>query len=68
MPDIRSKLDAEKYQRLNPVATDRDVNEFLYQHLNDVQLLLDAKTCITYQRFIQVNKLIVFLNIIVFVI
>ncbi|KAM8713680.1 hypothetical protein ACLKA7_013926 [Drosophila subpalustris] len=51
--DIRSKLDAKKYQRLNPVATDKDVNEFLNQHLNDVQLLLDARTCITYQRFVQ---------------
>jgi len=68
MPDIRSKLDAEKYQRLNPVATDKDVNEFLNQHLNDVQLLLDAKTCITYQRFIQVNTIILYLNITVFVI
>ncbi|KAL7738446.1 hypothetical protein ACLKA6_006755 [Drosophila palustris] len=51
--DIRNKLDAKKYQRLNPAATDKDVNEFLNQHLNDVQLLLDARTCITYQRFIQ---------------
>ncbi|XP_034478768.1 arginyl-tRNA--protein transferase 1 isoform X2 [Drosophila innubila] len=51
--DIRSKLDAQKYQRLNPVVTDKDVNEFLNQHLDDVQLLLDARTCITYQRFIR---------------
>ncbi|KAH8298438.1 hypothetical protein KR044_002979 [Drosophila immigrans] len=51
--DIRSKLDAEQYQRLNPVATDKDVNEFVNQNVNDVQLLLDARTCVTYQRFVQ---------------
>ncbi|XP_062134098.1 arginyl-tRNA--protein transferase 1 isoform X1 [Drosophila sulfurigaster albostrigata] len=51
--DIRNKLDAKKYQRLNPVAADKDVNEFVNQHVNDVQLLLDPRTCITYQQFVQ---------------
>ncbi|XP_034107609.1 arginyl-tRNA--protein transferase 1 isoform X1 [Drosophila nasuta] len=51
--DIRNKLDTRKYQRLNPVAADKDANEFVNQHVNDVQLLLDARTCITYQRFVQ---------------
>ncbi|KAH8355335.1 hypothetical protein KR093_011252 [Drosophila rubida] len=50
---IRSKLDAKQYQRLNPVATDKDANEFVNQNVNDVQLLLDPRNCITYQRFVQ---------------
>ncbi|TDG49391.1 hypothetical protein AWZ03_004259 [Drosophila navojoa] len=51
--EIRSKLDAKKYQRLNPDATAKDVNEFLNQHLNDVMLLINPQTCINYGRFIQ---------------
>ncbi|XP_017867574.1 PREDICTED: arginyl-tRNA--protein transferase 1 isoform X1 [Drosophila arizonae] len=53
--EIRNKLDAKKYQRLNPDATAKDVNEFLNQHLNDVMLLINPQTCISYGRFIQRN-------------
>lgn len=53
--EIRNKLDAKKYHRLNPDATARDANEFLSQHLNDVMLLLNPQTCISYGRFIQVS-------------
>ncbi|XP_043867179.1 arginyl-tRNA--protein transferase 1 isoform X5 [Drosophila mojavensis] len=53
--EIRNKLDAKKYHRLNPDATAKDVNEFLNQHLNDVMLLINPQTCISYGRFIQRN-------------
>ncbi|XP_064536022.1 arginyl-tRNA--protein transferase 1 isoform X2 [Drosophila montana] len=55
---VRSKLDVEKYQRLNPDATAKDVNEFLNQHLNDVMLLLDAKTCVSYNSFVQLTGVV----------
>ncbi|KAH8401407.1 hypothetical protein KR009_005307 [Drosophila setifemur] len=52
---IRSKLDEHKYQRLNPDPNARDVNEFLMEHLDDVMLLLDAKTCTDYKHYLQIN-------------
>ncbi|XP_032596723.1 arginyl-tRNA--protein transferase 1 isoform X2 [Drosophila grimshawi] len=53
--DIRSKLDANKYQRLNPDAAARDANEFLSNHLNDVKLLVNGKSYITYKVFVQIE-------------
>ncbi|KAH8418405.1 hypothetical protein KR222_008866 [Zaprionus bogoriensis] len=53
--DIRSKLDAKKYQRLNPQSTGKDENEFLSQHLSQVMLLVDAQTCITYNQFLMLR-------------
>ncbi|XP_017125616.1 arginyl-tRNA--protein transferase 1 isoform X3 [Drosophila elegans] len=50
---IRSKLDEQKYQRLNSDAAARDVNEFLMEHLDEVMLLLDAKTCADYKHYVQ---------------
>lgn len=52
---IRSKLDEQKYQRLNPDDAARDVNEFLMEHLDAVMLLLDAKTCTDYKHYKQVR-------------
>ncbi|XP_034651102.1 arginyl-tRNA--protein transferase 1 isoform X1 [Drosophila subobscura] len=52
---IRSKLDANKYQRLNDDAAARDVNEFLVEHLDEVMLLLDAKTCMKYKNYVQIT-------------
>ncbi|XP_033248383.1 arginyl-tRNA--protein transferase 1 isoform X2 [Drosophila miranda] len=51
---IRSKLDKNKYQRLNEDAAARDVNEFLLEHLDEVLLLLDATTCMQYKNYVQV--------------
>ncbi|XP_017051258.1 arginyl-tRNA--protein transferase 1 isoform X2 [Drosophila ficusphila] len=50
---IRSKLDEHKYQRLNPNADAKDVNEFLMEHLDEVMLLVDAKSCATYKQYVQ---------------
>ncbi|XP_017125614.1 arginyl-tRNA--protein transferase 1 isoform X2 [Drosophila elegans] len=52
---IRSKLDEQKYQRLNSDAAARDVNEFLMEHLDEVMLLLDAKTCADYKHYVQLR-------------
>ncbi|XP_052839846.1 arginyl-tRNA--protein transferase 1 isoform X2 [Drosophila gunungcola] len=52
---IRSKLDEQKYQRLNLDAAARDVNEFLMEHLDEVMLLLDAKTCADYKHYVQLR-------------
>ncbi|XP_016986185.1 arginyl-tRNA--protein transferase 1 isoform X1 [Drosophila rhopaloa] len=52
---IRSKLDEEKYQRLNLDPAARDVNEFLMEHLDEVMLLLDSKTCADYKRYVQLR-------------
>ncbi|KAH8270792.1 hypothetical protein KR018_003903 [Drosophila ironensis] len=51
--DIRSRLDENKYLRLNPDIAARDVNEFLEEHLYEVSLLLDAKTFTTYRSYLQ---------------
>ncbi|KAH8301505.1 hypothetical protein KR059_004827 [Drosophila kikkawai] len=50
---IRSKLDEQKYHRLNPDPSARDVNEFLLEHLDTVMLLLDARTCTDYKHYKQ---------------
>ncbi|XP_020797775.1 arginyl-tRNA--protein transferase 1 isoform X1 [Drosophila serrata] len=50
---IRSKLDEQKYLRLNPDPSARDVNEFLMEHLDTVMLLLDASTCTDYKHYTQ---------------
>ncbi|KAH8254776.1 hypothetical protein KR032_012095 [Drosophila birchii] len=50
---IRSKLDEQKYHRLNPDPSARDVNEFLMEHLDTVMLLLDASTCTDYKHYKQ---------------
>lgn len=55
---MRSKLDEKKYQRLNTKETDMDANKFSNEHLNDIKLLLDAKNCITYKQYFQVNSII----------
>ncbi|XP_016957638.1 arginyl-tRNA--protein transferase 1 isoform X2 [Drosophila biarmipes] len=52
---IRAKLDENKYQRLNPDASARDVNEFLIEHLDEVMLLLDAQTCADYKHYKQLR-------------
>ncbi|XP_022227635.2 arginyl-tRNA--protein transferase 1 isoform X2 [Drosophila obscura] len=52
---IRSKLDTNKYQRLNEDAAARDVNEFLVEHLDEVMLLLDANTCMQYKNYVQIT-------------
>ncbi|EDW36025.1 GL17575 [Drosophila persimilis] len=52
---IRSKLDKNKYQRLNEDAAARDVNEFLLEHLEEVLLLLDATTCMQYKDYVQIT-------------
>ncbi|XP_037715518.1 arginyl-tRNA--protein transferase 1 isoform X1 [Drosophila subpulchrella] len=52
---IRAKLDEHKYQRLNPDASAKDVNEFLTEHLDDVMLLLDAQTCTDYKQYMQLG-------------
>ncbi|XP_017149803.1 arginyl-tRNA--protein transferase 1 isoform X3 [Drosophila miranda] len=52
---IRSKLDKNKYQRLNEDAAARDVNEFLLEHLDEVLLLLDATTCMQYKNYVQIT-------------
>ncbi|XP_015039983.1 arginyl-tRNA--protein transferase 1 isoform X3 [Drosophila pseudoobscura] len=52
---IRSKLDKNKYQRLNEDAAARDVNEFLLEHLDEVLLLLDATTCMQYKDYVQIT-------------
>lgn len=51
---IRSKLDENKYQRLNPDDSARDVNEFLMEHLDEVMLLLDSKTFTDYKHYLKV--------------
>ncbi|XP_017835838.1 arginyl-tRNA--protein transferase 1 isoform X3 [Drosophila busckii] len=53
--EIRDKLSAKKYQRINSDATAKDENEFLLQHLNDVKLLIDAQTSITYRQLLQLT-------------
>ncbi|KAH8285235.1 hypothetical protein KR054_006603 [Drosophila jambulina] len=50
---IRSKLDEEKYLRLNPEPSAKDANEFLDEHLDKVMLLLDASTCTDYKHYRQ---------------
>jgi len=65
---IRAKLDEHKYQRLNPDASARDVNEFLIEHLDEVMLLLDAQTCANYKQYNQVClRLIIKYNILIFI-
>ncbi|KPU76461.1 uncharacterized protein Dana_GF13155, isoform B [Drosophila ananassae] len=51
---IRSKLDENKYQRLNPDDSARDVNEFLMEHLDEVMLLLDSKTFTDYKHYLKI--------------
>ncbi|XP_017093675.2 arginyl-tRNA--protein transferase 1 isoform X2 [Drosophila bipectinata] len=51
---IRSKLDENKYQRLNPDDAARDVNEFLIEHLDEVMLLLDSKTFTDYKQYLKI--------------
>ncbi|XP_039482123.1 arginyl-tRNA--protein transferase 1 isoform X2 [Drosophila santomea] len=52
---IRAKLDEHKYQRLNEDPADKDVNEFLAEHLDEVMLLLDAQTCTDYKHYKQLQ-------------
>ncbi|XP_043641499.1 arginyl-tRNA--protein transferase 1 isoform X2 [Drosophila teissieri] len=52
---IRAKLDEHKYQRLNEDPADKDVNEFLAEHLDEVMLLLDAQTCTNYNHYKQLQ-------------
>ncbi|KMY95226.1 arginyl-tRNA--protein transferase 1 isoform X1 [Drosophila simulans] len=52
---IRAKLDEHKYQRLNEDPAARDVNEFLKEHLDEVMMLLDAKTCTNYRHYRQLR-------------
>ncbi|XP_030380383.1 arginyl-tRNA--protein transferase 1 isoform X2 [Scaptodrosophila lebanonensis] len=53
--EIRSKLDAHKYQRLNNDSTARDANEFLQEHLKSVKLLIDANHCTNYGHYVQLT-------------
>lgn len=57
---MRSKLDEKKYQRLNTKETDMDANKFSNEHLDDIKLLLDAKNCISYKHYFQVNSVILY--------
>uniref|UniRef100_A0A1A9W0X3 Arginyl-tRNA--protein transferase 1 n=1 Tax=Glossina brevipalpis TaxID=37001 RepID=A0A1A9W0X3_9MUSC len=53
--EIRSKLNAQKYQRFNPEVLARDVDEFLETDINNVLLLVDQNTCVTYRDYIQIT-------------
>ncbi|SPP73302.1 arginyl-tRNA--protein transferase 1 isoform X2 [Drosophila guanche] len=51
---IRSKLDANKYQRLNDDAAARDVNEFTLEDLGEVTLLMGTDYTLKYKEYWQI--------------
>lgn len=53
--EIRSKLNAQKYQRFNPEVLAKDIDEFVEADIGSVLLLVDQNTCITYNDYIQVS-------------
>ncbi|KAI9577628.1 hypothetical protein GQX74_013322 [Glossina fuscipes] len=53
--EIRSKLNAQKYQRFNPEVLAKDIDEFVEADINNVLLLVDQNTCITYNDYIQIT-------------
>ncbi|KAL9921310.1 arginyltransferase 1 isoform 2-T2 [Glossina fuscipes fuscipes] len=54
--EIRSKLNAQKYQRFNPEVLAKDIDEFVEADINNVLLLVDQNTCITYNDYIQFSS------------
>ncbi|KNC32187.1 Arginyl-tRNA--protein transferase 1 [Lucilia cuprina] len=52
--EIRSKLDANKYQRFNNDPQAKDVNEFKISDIDSVLLLINAKTYVKYRQYKQI--------------
>ncbi|XP_023303148.2 arginyl-tRNA--protein transferase 1 isoform X2 [Lucilia cuprina] len=52
--EIRSKLDANKYQRFNNDPQAKDANEFKISDIDSVLLLINAKTYVKYRQYKQI--------------
>ncbi|XP_037824613.1 arginyl-tRNA--protein transferase 1-like isoform X2 [Lucilia sericata] len=52
--EIRSKLDANKYQRFNNDLQAKDANEFKISDIDSVLLLINAKTYVKYRQYKQI--------------